>query len=332
MNWKKLFNSVLFLVLGFSVYGQGGAGKPFVWGINGHPITQQAYSKQTWKDQLSYLEDLKVNYYRIDVPLNNAGRPRNEQGLLAFLNQLKSIHVKPMLVFLPRENTTISDSTSLYQFYHNQGAVLATHYRSFLEVIEVGNEWDVKLIKSRKLDGTKPGHYDLLKAKQKLILLKAFIDGMKSVIPTLNVSISLGWTHWYYLDLLQQFRVDYDIIGYHWYSDMGDITYARKPYGDFLPRIKKKYNKEIWITEFNTHAGTKKHSFDSQQAYIAKSLDRMLQHKAISGIFIYELFDQPALRVNYPDEPNYGLVFKEGNQYRLKPAYNTFKEFVERQH
>jgi len=333
MNWKKLLNSLftaLYLFICSDVYGQNVGHKSFIWGINGHPVTQEAYGKRTWEDQLSFLKDLHVDYYRIDVPLNNAGTPRNEQNLLAFLRQLKSINVKPMLVLLPRENTAMTDSSAFYSAYYDQGKMLAKRYGAFLEVVEVGNEWDVKLVKSRKLDGTKATHYDLLKAKEKLTLLKAFIDGMKSVMPALRVSVSLGWTHWYYLDLLKQFRVNYDIIGYHWYDNMGDITNVRKPYGDFLPGIKKKYKKEIWITEFNTHAGTVRRSFVSQQQYISKSLDRILQHKVIEGFFIYELFDQPALRAKYPDEPNYGLIFKEGGEYRLKPAYTVFKTFIEK--
>lgn len=319
---------IFFLSSSNRVNGQTKENRVFIWGINGHPFTQQAYNKRTWAEQLSFLKDLKVDYYRIDVPLANTGRSKNEAAFYAFVRQLKSIDVKPMPAVFPRIDTTVIDSLNTYNLYYEQGKTFAKEYGDLIDVVEVGNEWETKLIKSRKLDGTRASHYDLVKAKKRMWLLQGFINGMKTVKSSLRVSISLGWTHWYYLELLEKHHVNYDIIGYHWYSDMGDITNARKPYGDFLPTLKEKYRKEIWVTEFNTHAGTVKHSFASQKDYIAKSIERILKHKVISGLFIYELFDQPALKPRYPDEPNYGLIYMEGNQRRLKPAYLIFRQFI----
>jgi len=329
-HYKTIIQIVLVLVSSKWGHAQQKS-NVFVWGINGHPFSQAAYQDKTWDDQFQFLKDLKVGYYRVDVSLDKNGWSKKDQSFFSFIKKLKEHNVTLMPVIFPNEGKMLDDSASVYETYYKQGKVFTQRYGALLDVVEVGNEWDVKLTKSRKVDGTRASHYDLVKAQRRMWLLAGFIDGMKAVNPRIKVSVSLGWTHWYYLELLRRYNVNYDIMGYHWYSDMGDITNVRKPYGNFLPQLKEKYKKEIWITEFNTHNGTLKSSFEAQQRYIRKSLENILKQKnTVNGVFIYELFDQPALRVKYPYESSYGLVFKENGQFVLKPAYYTFKDFIKR--
>lgn len=302
----------------------------FVWGINGHPLTQYEYRQQTWNEQLAFLRDLKLNHYRIDIPLNEKGLAKRDVSLNELIKKLKIHNISPMLVVFPREDKMEGDSANVYQSYFSQGKNFAQRYAQFTNVVEVGNEWDLKvMIKNPHLDGTKSSHYQLTAAKNRMWLLAGFIDGLKSVRPSLKVSLSLTWTHWYYLDLLKQNQIDYDIIGYHWYSSMGDITKVRAPYGNILPMIKSKYNKEIWVTEFNTYVGTKNASFEKQKDYIQRNLKELLNQKIIGGFFIYELFDQPNLRPRYPKEADYGLIYRKGQIYKKKPAYFVYKKIIE---
>lgn len=300
----------------------------FIWGINGHPISQKAYSNATWDDQIKYLKDLQVNYYRYDVLLNQEGYIKYESWATAFLGKLKSNNLHSLLVVkqVGFKDMNYEDS---YKLSFEQGENFCKKYNKYLTVIEIGNEEDDDLILSSGYDGTKEYHYDLKKADKLMAQVKGFADGVKSVNPAIKISMSLGWVHFYYLELLKNYNINYDIIGYHWYSSMGDITNVKAPYGDILSKIKKKYKKEIWITEFNTYGGSFKAGPEKQDAYIKKSIAKILDQGIVNGLFFYELFDQPVLR--NPLEQHYGLISNSGTNasYSKKSAYHQYKKIVE---
>lgn len=320
---KSVIICFLFLLRGADA--QVGS-ETFVWGINGHPLTQHDYQRVSWNDQMSFLKDLRVHSYRFDVLLNEEGGVRNETAFLDFLRLLKANgqSAMPVLMFLGND---LKDSVSIYQLAFNQGKNFGEKYGKLINVLEIGNELERRIL--REGDGTKASQYDLSKGSRLMFKLKGIADGLKSVNPLLKTSISLGWTHLYYLELLALYKVDYDIIGYHWYSNMGDITNVRAPYGNILQKIKKKYNKTIWITEFNTYEGTRNTLFKKQENYILTSIQKILRQNIVEAFFIYELFDEPALKSNFPHEASYGLIYKEGRKYQKKPVYISFKSFVE---
>lgn len=297
----------------------------FIWGINGHPLTQHDYQSLTWQKQIDFLKDLNVKHYRFDVLLNEKGLPRNE---LSFNQWLKlssenGIVSMPVLMF---SGNNLSDSGAVYKKAFQEGAQFAKRYGEGLQVLEIGNELELYILKHG--DGTSASHYDLTKAKRLMIRLKGLADGIKSVKRSIKISFSLGWTHLYYLELLKQYNVNYDIIGYHWYSDMGFITNVRAPYGNILKKVKEQYEKTIWITEFNTHFGTRKSSFIEQDKYIDKSVQQILKQGIAQAFFIYELFDEPALVKKYPHEAFYGLIYIEKERFKKKPAYLRYKTII----
>lgn len=324
----RVFVSCFLLVFSSNLYGQADD-QHFAWGVNGHPLTQEAYKYSTMNEQIRILRDLGVNYYRIDVPINGEGKARNEPYFQELLRRLKSAGIKPMLAIFPSGvKSQDPDSASVYSEYFLLGRKFIKRYGSDLVVVEVGNEWDLKLMKKDpKNDGRKASHYQSDLIAKQMWLLQGIIDGMKEEKPSLKVSMSLTWVHWYYLDILKQYRINYDIIGYHWYSNMGNITNVVAPYGDFLPKIAERYGKEVWITEFNTYRGNRRTSFAKQNEYVESSLADIIKHKVIKGFFIYELFDQPALS-RYPDEMSYGLLYLKDGVYQKKPIYHTFKKFI----
>lgn len=328
-NFLKIFVFSFFFIFSPCCQLRAQNDVEFVWGVNGHPLTQQEYKYKTLDNQIQWLKDLGVNYYRIDVPINSEGKARNDTYFLELLAKLKASGIKPMLALFPSGvDRSAQDSISIYNQYFALGEKFINRYGSDVDVLEVGNEWDLKLMKKNaKNDGTKASHYQTQLIGKQMWMLAGIVDGMKNIKPTLKVSMSLTWVHWYYLDILKRYRIKYDIIGYHWYSNMGDITKTAAPYGNFLPKIADRYKKEIWITEFNTHRGSKNISFVKQNDYLKNSLQRIVDQKVVRGFFIYELLDQPNLKM-YPDEMSYGLIYLDAGEYKKKPIYFTFKEFI----
>ncbi|RYY37998.1 MAG: hypothetical protein EOP46_00560 [Sphingobacteriaceae bacterium] len=304
-------------------------GKDFAWGINGHPLTKADYSTN-WNEQVNTIKDLNLNSYRFDVLLESNGLAKNDYKFVALLKTLKQNRISPLPAVMQKGFKDI-ELKAIYPKAFEQGKLFAQKYGIYLSVIEVGNEGDYKTIKSAHVDGTRPEHYDLPKAQRLITATKGFIDGLKTVNPQLKVTLSFSWVHYYYLEMLEQNEVNYDIIGYHWYSNMGDITNVKKPFGNALQFVKQRYQKHIWITEFNCFNGTTKVDYARQDDYISKNLQKIIAQGIISGFFIYELYDQPALKQRYPTEAAYGLLHKDSSgEYREKQAYAGFKQLVEK--
>ncbi|TSD67729.1 hypothetical protein FFF34_010175 [Inquilinus sp. KBS0705] len=298
----------------------------FIWGINGHPLTQVAYTDNL-DEQVDLLTDLNVKSYRFDVLLDADGYAKKNDVLINIFSTLQSkgINSFPVLMLSGLKGL---DNAAIYQKTLVQGANFANRYGKYLSVIEVNNEADNKMMLPGDLSGTKASDYDTEKSARIIASIKGFIDGAKRVKPNLKVSLSVSYTHYYYLQLLQDNNVNYDIIGCHWYSNMGQITRAN-PHNDNALEIITRFQKPIWITEFNFSKGTAKATFARQRDYIDTAIPAMLSSGRIKALFIYELLDQPELKSRYPFEADYGLVKQDFNgAYIKKDAYQTFKRIT----
>jgi hypothetical protein len=301
-----------------------------IWGINGHPLSQRDYSVQTLTYQIKYLKDLKVNSYRIDIRLNDKGLANNARfiPLVKTLRENK-ISVLPVILFDHNLKDTLKQDT--YDTNFQRGKNFCEKYDKYFSTVEVGNEEETQIILSSAFDGTKESHYDPEKTKLLMICLKGFTDGIKSVNPSKKIILSLGWIHFNYLHQLQNYDIKFDIIGYHWYSNMGDIT-IHKNYGNIINYVYKKFRKPIWITEFNYRNGSLNRQHLKQKSYLENSLINILNNKHVKGFFIYELFDEPALKPRKPTEIAYGLLKKNSlsGDYSKKEAYYTYKRIIEK--
>lgn len=327
---KAIICSYLLIFLSTSGIAQI-SNNSFRWGVNGHPLTQSDYNKTTWDKQISFLKELNLNTYRVDVMLDTQGLPKNEYSFQELNSKLNSnsISMFPVLIITGLSGL---DAGQIYTQCYNQGKAFGLKYGNKFPWLEVGNEEDNKVIASG--NGIKASDYNDQKIPNVMAKLKGFIDGLKSVSPDIKVSISFGWVHFYYLELLKQNNVNYDIIGYHWYSNMGggDITNVHTPFvsGNLLKSVSDKFNKEIWITEFNYYRGTKNGDYTKQADYISQSIKSIISQNIIKGFFIYELFDQSASGQRSPNEANYGLVMKQdaNSDYTKKEVYTRYQSLI----
>jgi hypothetical protein len=303
--------------------------KNFVWGINGHPLTQQAYSNNL-ADQIKSLNDLKVNSYRFDVLLDPQGYVKKESQFIDLLSMLKNNNISTLLVLMQSGLKGLNPADT-YQTSYNQGKNFANRYGQSISVVEISNEADNKILLPGNLTGLKAADYDTDKSQKIISGIKGFIDGLKSVNPSIKVSISVSYLHLYYLQLLQDNNVNYDIIGCHWYSNMGDITNARAPVGNVLVRVSQQFKKPIWITEFNYGKGSLRVTYQKQKEYLYNTILQIMSQGIITGFFIYELYDQPELGQRYPLETSYGLIQKDSTGQMIeKDAYMGYKQAIEK--
>lgn len=300
---------------------------PFVWGINGHPLTQRDYSNNL-DEQISAITDLKLSSYRFDVLLDANGYAKKEPDFIKVLNSLKKNNISALPAVM-QSGLKSNNADSVYQIAYQQGKNFGARYGDYFPVVEVNNEGDNKIRLHNTGGKVKQGSYDTVKAVKFIATIKGFIDGLKAVKPNIKITLSVSYIHYYYLELLKENNVNYDIIGCHWYSNMGDITNVKPTVGNVLSYISKRFNKAIWITEFNQFKGTTSVDFVRQNNYITQNIRKIIDQGIIKGFFIYELFDQSSLKKRYPEEACYGLIYKDSSgQYIKKDAYEGYKQFV----
>jgi hypothetical protein len=325
---KFIIATVYLLLVSFILRAQS-TDNSFIWGVNGHPLTQPDYSKNL-DEQIKAIKDLKLSSYRFDVILNQDGYAKNEPAFLKVLNSLKNNEILPLPAVMQTGLGTGGPDV-IYKKGFDQGKNFGTRYGDYLSVLEVNNEGDNKIrLRNKPGDGGGSGEYDTAKAQRFIAEIKGFIDGIKTVKPSIKITLSVSFTHYYYLQLLQDNNVNYDIIGCHWYSNMGDITNL-KPLGNVLISISQKFNKPIWITEINRFKGTSSVDFASQNEYITTNIKKIMTQGIVKAIYIYELFDQPSLAQRFPAEAHYGLMYKDASgSYVQKDAYQGFKKFAQK--
>jgi hypothetical protein len=124
--------------------------------------------------------------------------------------------------------------------------------------------------------------------------------------------------------------VGFEITGYHWYSEQGDIEKAGGTTN--ILQALASFGKPIWMTEFGRrHGSLGNGGLDDQAAYTEKT---MAQYKRVAAKYniemahVYELFDQPWANAVY------GLVGMSKNTSGAwqvaakKPAYESFKRLA----
>lgn len=298
----------------------------FIFGINGHPVSANGtYSRGAIDTQLDILDNHSIGCYRVDVRFYTTDSKEikilHEERLNELVEKavLKDIEILPIL---PRFLFKLGDDPSkAFDIGKKLGVFFTTKFKGKFKYIELPNEMDARIL--NRIDkyngsdgvpnGSKISHFtgDYSKIFRKsgmdsgLEGLSKYLHGLhlgiKSVDPNIKTIISSsGWLHYkffqalYHEDTHPNFP---DIIGWHWYSDMGDLNYAKDVSNTSVLDKLEKYEKDIWITEINRRHGTYNlNESNVENEYInwlVRNLDQVLNRDSVKAFFIYELFDEP---------------------------------------
>ena len=105
-------------------------------------------------------------------------------------------------------------------------------------------------------DGSRPENYEEGRYQRAKAEILGLYEGVKAADPTaITVVDTGGWLHYGFIDrLVREDHVPFDILAWHWYSGMGDMT---KVQGKFnLVKRLAGYGKPLWITQINRRNGT----------------------------------------------------------------------------
>ncbi|MDD5139812.1 MAG: RICIN domain-containing protein [Verrucomicrobiales bacterium] len=302
------------------------------FGVAGHssqpafPVYQSLSAAQ----QLDKVKELGVTYYRVDAT--------DVWEIKALVDAVRApgspyanIKIIPIIYswFTTDDLKTNPNGYSNSYFYNTckqRGKDFASWwinsgYGMPFEAIEIGNEMDLICIKDGE-DGkdltdyhdeggfqanTIQGSYWRCQA-----VIDGLADGIRQAHPTVKRLIGCaGWYHYGFIDklLIDCGNANWEGVVYHWYSEMGLISQQ--------PAVTSKlqsYGKPVWITEVNNRNGslqlpgeTVAQAEQRQADGLGAQVNDLKTLSFVTAIFPYELFDEPNLASQAPNESRYGF-------------------------
>lgn len=336
----------LLTLLAFLLPGAVRGGDAFVWGVNGHPLTQAAYIEIPLDEQLALAAELGVTWYRVDWPADAFYGDTARCDELAAKAAARRITLLPVLHLGAKDRQAapeqIRERAAAY------GRAVAERYRGKISHWELTNEPDLPaLIKKgeRMRDGRvwawdgdpagdRPEHFHqerYLKAKAEIAGLG---EGLRAADPG-SVRIVNGgtWTHTGLIErLAKEDRVAFEILSWHWYSNFGDITCVSGM--NLVERLNELVDgRPLWLTEISHEAGSMNGKEGQYARHLKDAVPKLAALPGVSALFVYQLLDEPYFGAGNP-ESHFGLVEvsrAESGGWRIgrrKAAFHAWREAV----
>jgi hypothetical protein len=320
-------------------------GKPFAWGINGHPVAQEGYFQVPIARQLDLVHELGAGWYRTDWGAEAFHRNTARFDELLAEAERQKIRLLPV-IFAPNGRSRDATPEEIRAAARAFAREVAGRYKGRITHWELGNELDNyamvrkgeetpsgKLWQWGDPDGSSRDNYEESRYQRAKAEIMGLYEGVKAADPTALTMVDTGgWLHYGFTDrLLHEDHVPFDILAWHWYSGMGDMTKVQGKF-DLLARLAG-YGKPLWITEINRNDGSMDGQEKEQAEYVGRAATQLHSNPAIAALFIYELLDEPYFGQKNA-EAHYGLVKIVRNKKNMwqvernKEAFEVLKAVI----
>ncbi|MBZ5715917.1 EB domain-containing protein [Nannocystis pusilla] len=283
-------------------------------GVGGHPLNTVAYNANggavPYAQQVHYLTHMGFSWYRIDAAFTADGASINENKFIAIaeLAAAQGIALLPMIY--DRIDYALSQEEN-YDRGFAQGVGIATRYGHLFQVYELGNELELfdKLLKPGK-DGTAASDYYEEKLPPAAGWIVGVDEGLKSVQPDARTMINTaGFMPTYEVQYFIEQGAEFDILGWHWYSEMPGAAEQKWGYTNIWDHLHALFGKQMWVTETNfrpKESMTPEENEAGQQAWKDRIIAEAAAHPHVEAIIIHELLAL-AEKSDFI-ERNYGIV------------------------
>lgn len=310
----------------------------FIWGVTTRPHALSRYHPTLWKNQVGLASDLEVNYVRIDwEPEGRYNGKIDPIGLSHAL--IKEVEAQKMRIYLSfGENGKITGSSNPYQDGYDLANQVVGANKGHVDYYQLANEISSESLRGAEFPGDKTSEYDLEKYAKIRDWLNGAIDGVKKADPQAKTVVVGQWTQIAFFDKLQEDGVNFDIIGWDWFSDMGLMKDVKISDGTYLVDKLKSFNKPVILAEVGQRPdGNKEDGFvmdeDKQNQFISEMANWSHDSGFIKGFFAFELTDVTNYdKGGYIDR--YGLVACEksksgvGAVDHLRKVYSSYTDIV----
>jgi hypothetical protein len=284
-------------------------------GVNGH-LGDAPYVQLPASKQIQLLNEMKMKWYRINIQTYADGTIKTESRFLELYKAALEKGVNILPVIYTRSLDLNKTEPESYKLGWELGSSFAAKYGQYFTHYDMGNDLELELLIKGKT-GQSQNHYDRRKTNVTAAYLKGMDEGIKSKDPTAKTMISAGWMHYGFIRMCDWYGVKFDVVAYHWYSDM-EGSAPKAPYN--IPDITIKLaslfpNKPIWFTEFNyRYKEAKSDTYEAEQnAFIMQFIQKCKNNPKVQALLIYELLNEPYKR---GDEGHFGLI-KWVNRYTV---------------
>jgi hypothetical protein len=300
-----------------------------------------------------------------NMPDNTSSSPIAIEAMKYMYQQAYSKGIKLLAVIGSVPDFNTQDNTQVYALAKKQAEYIGKNYGQYFDYYELSNELDIKALTIG--DGFDISSYDTGKMKVIAAYLSGLNDGVKLGCESNTARLNLipkppkpqtivnaaGYLHFGFFDALKYstFKktstslyapfTDFDIIGWHFYSNQGNIDYVNSSENHLvgtnsLEKLKTIFPyKDIWITEINSTKDDDRLN-DSDKDWISKNLITINNFPSVKAVFFYELFNEnyivddkgnPIIR-----EQHYGMLSCPDNNCKTtipKPSFYFYKHKIE---
>jgi len=316
--------------------------KKHLWGVFTNPYVFNTPNDSFMPDhvdkQVSYWKDLGLNIVRFNYEFFSDRpeyiKPENDY----LIKKLQANGIKRLMVV---ESPLEKDFFNLanYQKGYEWGSFIGTHFKGKIDYYQLLNEVSGKAVKENA-SGYKIEDYDMAKFAPMEEYIKGLSDGIHEADPKAKRVICAHWIGVAAIDKLIADDVNFEVIGWNWFSEMGDDPTNKKlDDGTVLniPKHFEKSGKEFWLTELNRSSGSFDGKEQDQAQYLKTAMDNLMKSGLVKGVFVYQLFD-PNPGDDGKQTPNNQLgiikVKKDSagkwGPGEKKPAYSTYKDLIAR--
>lgn len=301
---------------------QPASGQHAELGVTGHPMRPQGVYSQahgvSFDDQVAQLKNLGAEWYRFDLGITDAGE--DVPVLDSLIQKAQGVQLVPIL--FPKIDRDHDSTSTIYQKSHDAAFKFVTRYKNSIHVYELSNERDILSLKGAP-NGDQVSDYDPAKFAITAAMFHGLSDGVHEADASARRIINFaGWLHTAFFQLVEDNHIPYDIVGIHWYQNMGEITCPGQSYPcpprplhfNVIQRLQSiTHGKPMWVTETNYTPQpnvSPESNMDKKEKYLGPTLQRYLNSPAMypfQVVMIYELLDEPNLGAG-AREAQFGLI------------------------
>ncbi len=279
----------------------------FAWGVYTNTfalsdLDDGGERPEIYDDILTTAKDLGLHYIRTNyefIPEN--GLPSAHERTLNgdWIDAILAHGLEPVLI--------LDNGVNTYQAAYDIGRQVGREYKGRVRYYQLMNEVNGAAIK--------PGHagrtmtdYEPAKYQAVLNRVKGMSEGIASVDPKARRIITANWLGTAMVDELIADGVEFEIIGWNWFSDMG-IDFTTHDLGDGttldIPGHFEYSGKKFWLSEVNRQGGsygtTARDAEAEQASWLLEVATIAHDDPRVSGFFVYTLTD-PFLPGQRPDD------------------------------
>jgi len=298
----------------------------FMWGVDVNPSSIGNYNLETWNQQLYYVTLLKTKWIRLAFDNDPANK------FTIFDEMIEAANAKGIDVFLGIGSTKpILDIKDTYKDGNTVGKEIATHYKGKIKYYQLMSEQGSTALKGPSYNGENESDYDKAKYEKVRQWMKGASDAIRKADSNAKLVITDQWTHTAYLDMLARDKVDYDIIGWDWYSGMGPMGERKLADGTLLVDKLKSFNKPIILAEVNFTPDVKTGTGQQAQSDFIKGIAEWAYNSGyIKGFFVFKLVDYKPTKDN-PNDCCALIKFKSINKFGdMRQAFDTYAEIIKK--